>query len=88
VKQKFIAGFLNLQSHNRKSKTCPEPRRRIQNRKWARLFAIIVALTMCWARAEAQQARKIFRIGFLDSSTASGSESLVAAFRQELSKLG
>jgi putative tryptophan/tyrosine transport system substrate-binding protein len=38
--------------------------------------------------AEAQQTGKIFRIGFLDPSTASGSVVLVEAFRQELSKLG
>ena len=38
--------------------------------------------------AEAQQTGKIFRIGFLDSSTASGSAALLEAFRQELSKLG
>ena len=38
--------------------------------------------------AEAQQTGKIFRIGFLDTSTASGSAVLVDAFRQELSKLG
>jgi putative tryptophan/tyrosine transport system substrate-binding protein len=37
---------------------------------------------------EAQQPGKIFRIGFLDSSTASGSAVLVDAFRQELGKLG
>ena len=40
------------------------------------------------ARVDAQQPGKIFRIGFLDSSTASGSAVLVEAFRQELSKLG
>ena len=38
--------------------------------------------------ADAQQAGKIFRIGFLDPSTASGSAVLVEPFRQELSKLG
>jgi putative ABC transport system substrate-binding protein len=38
--------------------------------------------------AEAQQAGKIFRIGFLDGGTAAGSASLVKAFLQELSKLG
>src|SRR5262245_33753874 len=37
---------------------------------------------------EAQQPGKIFHIGFLDNSTASGSDFLVDAFRQELSKLG
>jgi putative tryptophan/tyrosine transport system substrate-binding protein len=37
---------------------------------------------------DAQQARKVARIGFLDSGTASGSAVLVDAFRQELSNLG
>jgi putative ABC transport system substrate-binding protein len=37
---------------------------------------------------DAQQAGKIFRIGFLDPSTASGMAVLVDAFRQELRKLG
>src|SRR5262245_4192334 len=47
----------------------------------ALLFALCVS-------AEAQQAGKIFRIGFLDPSTTSGMAVLVDAFRQELSKLG
>jgi ABC-type uncharacterized transport system substrate-binding protein len=64
------------------------PKSKIENRKLAGLFAIVLALTMCGARIEAQQAGKIFRIGFLDSSTASGSAVLLEAFRQELSKLG
>ncbi len=38
--------------------------------------------------SEAQQAGKIFRIGYLDSGTASGSAVLVKAFLQELTKLG
>jgi putative tryptophan/tyrosine transport system substrate-binding protein len=38
--------------------------------------------------ADAQQAGKTPRIGFLDSSAASGSAVLVEAFRQELTKLG
>jgi len=38
--------------------------------------------------AEAQQPGKIFRIGYLDVTTASGSAVLVDALRQELSKLG
>jgi putative ABC transport system substrate-binding protein len=38
--------------------------------------------------ASAQQTGKIFRIGFLDPSTASGMAVLVEAFRHELSKLG
>src|SRR4030095_5889353 len=38
--------------------------------------------------ADAQQTGKVPRIGFLDTSTASGSAVLAEAFRQELSKLG
>ncbi len=52
------------------------------------LLAIFVTLAACGEMADAQQAGKIFRIGFLDSSTASGMAVLVDAFRQELSKLG
>ena len=49
------------------------------------LCAMLFALSFS---AEAQQTGKVFRIGFLDASTASGSAVLVDAFRQELSKLG
>jgi len=45
------------------------------------LFALSVS-------AEAQQTGKIFRIGFLDSSNASGMAGLLGAFQQELNKLG
>ena len=38
--------------------------------------------------AQAQQAGKVFRIGFLDNSTASSIAVLLEAFRQELRKLG
>src|SRR5262245_9338959 len=38
--------------------------------------------------ADAQPTGKVFRIGFLDNSTASGSAVVVDAFRQEMSKLG
>jgi len=46
-----------------------------------------VLLALC-SFVEAQQPGKIFRIGFLDSSTPSGMAVLVDAFHQELSKLG
>jgi putative tryptophan/tyrosine transport system substrate-binding protein len=38
--------------------------------------------------ADAQQPGKIYRIGYLDPSTAAGSMTLLEAFRQELRKLG
>jgi putative ABC transport system substrate-binding protein len=51
-------------------------------------LAILLLLTGWVRMVDAQQAGKIFRIGFLDGSTASGMAVLVDAFRQELSKLG
>ena len=56
-------------------------------RKITVLGVCAMLLALCFP-ADAQQAGKIFRIGILDSSTASGSAVLVDAFRQELSKLG
>ena len=49
------------------------------------LCALLYALNFS---VHAQQTGKVPRIGFLDSSTASGIAVLVDAFRQELSKLG
>ena len=57
-------------------------------RKTVISFAFIALFSALCSSAEAQQAGKISRIGFLDSSTASSSTLLVEAFRQELSKLG
>jgi putative ABC transport system substrate-binding protein len=80
MKTLFRIRFLRPQTDNLKSK--------IENLKWVRLFAIIVALTMCGARAEAQQAGKLFRIGFLAVSTAAGNAALLETFRQEMGKFG
>jgi len=92
--------FLSSYSDNRKSKTCPafdklrpracrgEPRRSIQNRKWLGLSVIAFVLVVTGAVAQAQQAGKVPRIGFLDGSTASGMAVLLDAFRQDLTKLG
>jgi putative ABC transport system substrate-binding protein len=49
------------------------------------LFALLFALCV---PAQAQQPGKVFRIGYLDNSTASGRAVIVDAFRQEMSKLG
>jgi putative ABC transport system substrate-binding protein len=76
----FWLRFRDSPSDNRKSK--------IQNRKLAGILAVVVTIAFGGVVAEAQQPGKIFRIGFLDSSTAAGSAVLVKAFLQELSKLG
>jgi hypothetical protein len=62
---------------------------KVVSRQWSVVIAILSAMLfgLCFP-AQAQQTEKIFGIGFLDSSTASGSAVLLEAFRQELSKLG
>src|SRR4030095_1159970 len=61
---------------------------KIENLKLVGIFAIALIFAFGGAVVNAQQAGKIFRIGFLDSSTAPGSAVLREVFRQELSKLG
>jgi putative ABC transport system substrate-binding protein len=57
-------------------------------KKYIVCFTLCALLCALYIPAEAQQQGKIFRIGYLDNSTASGSAVLVEAFRQELRKLG
>ncbi len=80
MKELFRIRFFSSQSGNRKSK--------IENRKWAGLFAVIITLTVCGARAEAQQPARIPRIGILFASSASAQSARVEAFRQRLRELG
>ena len=54
----------------------------------ARLFAIIVALTVCGTRTEAQQPPKISRIGYLAANSLSANAARIAGFRQGLRELG
>ena len=78
--KKSRTAFLWFRSDNRKSA--------IQNPKWVGIFAIVLTFVFGGAVAQAQQTEKIARIGFLDTSAASGSAVLVKAFLQELIKLG
>ena len=89
MKRIFRLQLFVCPSDNRKSKTCTEPSRSIENLKWVRIFAIVLTFALGGGVVvDAQKAGKVFRIGFLDISTASGSAALVDAFRQELNKLG
>jgi ABC-type uncharacterized transport system substrate-binding protein len=64
-----------------------ETEKKTMKKKVTVLSLCAVLFAPCWP-IQAQQTGKIFRIGFLDASTASGSAVLVVAFRQEMSKLG
>jgi len=85
----FRIRFFDSQSDNRKSKTCAELRRSIQNRNLAGIVALVVAFAMCGAMAQAQQPKKVPRIGYVsgagDSSTPTRG---IDTFRQGLRDLG
>jgi putative ABC transport system substrate-binding protein len=66
-----------------KSKACPEPHRRIQNRKWLGLSAIALVLVVAGAVAQAQQT-KVPKIGWLSPGPGGGRE----LFRREIRELG
>src|SRR5262249_308983 len=80
MRQKSFLRFSGFHSDN--------PKSAIQNPKWMGLLALAVGFALCGAVADAQQPGKVFRIGVLDASTASGMAILIDVFRQELSKLG
>src|SRR5215470_12737911 len=80
MNEKASLRVLNFFSDNLKSA--------IQNRKWVGIVAIVITFAMGGAKVRAQQPGKIFRIGFLDPSTASSMGGLLEVFRQELRKLG
>ena len=52
------------------------------------LFWLLITVLLMTGSTQAQQTGKAFRIGFLDSSTASGMAVVVDTLRQELSRLG
>ena len=64
------------------------PKSKIQNLKWGRVVAIGVAFTMCGAVAQAQQPKKVPRIGLLSPFTPSDAVSWHEAFREGLRDLG
>jgi len=59
-----------------------------QMKKQLLALSFAAVLSALCVPASAQQTGKIFRIGFLDNSTASGMAVLLEPFRQELAKLG
>jgi putative ABC transport system substrate-binding protein len=75
-------------SPNLKSKTCPERSRRIQNPKWLGIFAITLTFAFSGAVAEAQQPKKVPRIGYLAAAPASANPARIEAFTQGLRELG
>jgi len=77
-KFRILLGF--SRSDNQKSK--------IKNRKLVGMTACVITLAMCGVAAQAQQPAKIFRIGFLSTTSPSNVPTRLEAFRQGLRDLG
>ncbi len=78
----------NSRFDNRKSKTCPELCRRIQNLKWAGLSVIAFVLVVTGAVAQAQQPKKVPRVGYLTNDSLSADLPRRDGFKQGLRELG
>jgi ABC-type uncharacterized transport system substrate-binding protein len=74
-------------SDNRKSKTCPELGRRIENLKSAGIVTLI-AFALPAAVGQAQQPKKVPRIGFLSASDATRQATPSEGIRLALRELG
>src|SRR6266576_148457 len=75
-------GRIKLLSNSLKVLTLTNMKRKIT------VLALSAMLVVLCDSVEAQQTGKVLRIGFLDPSTASSMAGLLAAFRQELNRLG
>jgi putative ABC transport system substrate-binding protein len=80
LKKLFRIRFFGSQSDNRKSK--------IQNRKWAGIFAIALTFAFGAIVVQAQQSARVPRIGFLSVTSPATIPVRLEAFRQGLRQLG
>src|SRR5262245_46385868 len=79
MQERIWMGSSSSPSDNRKSK--------IQNRKWAGIFAITLVFVFGGTVVQAQQP-KVVRLGFLAATSASAEKSRIEAFRQGMRELG
>jgi hypothetical protein len=79
------------QGHSKDGEKAGSSNKRGRNSTGKKVFhraLCALLLTLSVSGAEAQQAGKVARIGYLEPGTASGNTVLLDGFRQELSKLG
>ena len=80
--------FLWFRSDNRKPVVSSVEPSKIQNRKWLGLSVIAFVLVVTGVVAQAQQQKKVPRIGFLVPNSQSASSIRTEAFQQGLRELG
>jgi len=84
----FRARFFDSYSDNRKSKTCGERRRTIENLKWLGLSVIAFVLVVTGVVVDAQQPTKIPRIGYVSGVDRANDSIRSEPFRAALRELG
>ena len=84
MQRKFRIRFGFSRSDNLKSKI----EKRSHGRKWVGIVTLVLAFAMSGAVAEAQQARKVSRIGFQSAASPAALSARMEAFRQGLLELG
>ena len=80
--------WLDSFSDNRKSKTCTELSPSIQNRNLVGIIALVVTFAFGGAAAQAQQPKKVSRIGYVAGASRSTISARIEAFRQGMRELG
>ena len=80
--------WLDSFSDKRKSKTCTELSRSIENPKWVGLSVIAFVFVMFGAVAQAQQPKKVPRLGYLSTSDPACESTRAEAIRLALRELG
>ena len=86
--ERFWMRCLNSSSDNRQSKTFPELRRRIENPKWVGIFAIVLTFALSGPVVQAQQPKKVLRIGYLSARDRASEFARAEAIRLALRDLG
>jgi ABC-type uncharacterized transport system substrate-binding protein len=86
--KKLLMRLLVSSSDNLKSKTCPRLGRRIENRKLVGLITLVIAFAMCEVVAQAQQPKKVPRIGYLSPTDPASESTRSEGIRLALRALG
>ena len=90
---KFVSNILVpridlANSDRRQGSASDNPKSKIQYPKWVRVAALVLTFVMCTAVAQAQQPKKVPRIGYLSNSNQAREFSRAEAIRMALRDLG
>src|SRR5262245_23486383 len=88
MEKRYSLKWMRSVSVDRKSKTCPEQGRRVQNLKLVGIVASVIILTIGGAAVYAQQPKKVARICYLGNAVTGRQAIYIRMFRERLRELG